>query len=193
MTQPTLWIVLLATLALLLALPAGLLLRRPGAGTLAGAMILALLATGSGLLAWRLAQEPAAAPVFRLASVSAGQFQTIPPEALDQVLQAVQGRPVLLEFYADWCSSCQVWKTQVFNRADVQAALGPLTLLRIDASTMTPATEAALDRYKLSGLPALISYDRQGHELKALRLLGEMPAPDFIQWVQNRLLPASET
>lgn len=193
MPSPTLFSGLLAALALLLALPAALLLRRPGALALGGALLLALLATGSGVLAWRLHQGadlPAALPQN---PAVAGEFTTIPAASLDQALAAAHGKPVLLEFYADWCSSCQVWKQQVFNRADVQAALRPLTLLRIDASDMTPATQQALNRFDLAGLPALISFNSQGQELKPLRLLGEMKAPDFISWVQTRLLPASKS
>ena len=192
--NPTLpWIGLLSALALLLALPAGWLLwRRQGATALAGALVLALLATTSGGLAWHLARQPDQNLTDSPASVPAGQFLTIAPENLDRVLQAQRGHPVLVEFYADWCSSCQVWKQQVFNRADVQAALGPLTLLRIDATAMTPATQDALDRFQLGGLPALISFDREGRELKSLRLLGQMPAADFIRWLHTQLLPAAQ-
>ena len=190
MTNLALWIGALSLLALLLALPAGWLLRRRGALALVAALTLAILATTSAVLAWQLAMRPTAPAPIAL-TAPPGQFQTIAPETLEQILLAHRGQPVLLEFYADWCSSCQVWKNQVFNRADVQAAMTPLLLLRIDASNMTPAAQDALNRFDLSGLPAIISFDQQGRELKSLRLLGQMPAPEFINWVQTKLIPAS--
>lgn len=179
--------------ALLLALPAlWLLLRRPGTGATTLAALLLLTATASGYTGVRLWQErhgPAPAPPFRL-TATAGHFQVIRPAELPAALAASRGRPVLLEFFADWCSSCMVWKNTVFNRADVQAAMSPLVLLQIDATELTPDVQQMLDEHQLAGLPALLVYDRQGREQPGLRILGEMPAPEFIRWINTRALPA---
>jgi thiol:disulfide interchange protein len=190
----TAWITLFSLVALSAGLPAcWLLLRRQTAAAWAGAAALALLATASGFMGWQLAHAPAPLPAFTLAPPTPGQFQTIPPAALEQVLQSVRGHPVLLEFYADWCSSCLVWKNQVLNRPDVQTALTPFILLRIDATEMTADTQQALNRFDLAGLPALISFAADGRELKAMRILGEMPAAGFIRELQTRILPAARS
>lgn len=175
----------------LLTLPGlWLLLRPPTRWTTLAAMLLLLLATASAYTGMRLWRErPAATTPFRLNS-AAGQFQVITPAQLPAALAASRGRPVLLEFYADWCSSCVVWKTTVFNRPDVQAAMAPLHLLQIDASELNPEVQALLDQHRLIGLPAILVYDKTGQERPDLRLLGEMTAPDFIDWVNHRLLPS---
>lgn len=182
---------ILITLALLAALPGLWLLRSGGRHALVSACLLMLLATGSAYIGIRLLLEakPPTTPAFVLSS-KPGQFQTITPEQLPAAMAASRGRPVLLEFYADWCSSCIVWKEQVFNRADVQAALSPLVLLQIDASTMSPDVQALLDAQQLAGLPALLVYDRQGREHPELRLLGEMSAPEFLAWISKQQLPS---
>lgn len=179
--------------ALLLALPAlWLLLRRQGSGTTAIAALLLLSATASGYIGARLWQEHRAVEAtqpFRL-SAAPGHFQVIRPAELPAALAASRGRPVLLEFFADWCSSCMVWKNTVFNRPDVQTAMSPLVLLQVDSTELTPDVQKMLDEHQLAGLPAILVYDRQGHEQPGLRLLGEMPAPEFIRWINTRALPS---
>lgn len=183
-------ILLLAGLSLILSLPGLWLLRKPALKHTAIAAILLLAATACAWLSVRLwldRAQPVAA--FHLDTLP-GRFQVVTPADLPAALAAARGRPVLLEFYADWCTSCVTWKKTVFSRADVQAAMAPLVLLQVDASDLTPSVQQLLDRHGLTGLPALLAYDRKGMEHPELRLLGEMTAPDFMRWINNRLLPA---
>ncbi|MDQ8035784.1 MAG: thioredoxin family protein [Pedobacter sp.] len=179
----------LIALALLAVLPGLWLLRSSARHALVSACLLILFATGSAYIGIRLLLEakPPTTPAFVLSN-KPGLFQTITPEQLPSAMAASRGRPVLLEFYADWCSSCIVWKEQVFSRSDVQAALSPLVLLQIDASTMSPDVQALLDSHQLAGLPALLVYDKQGQEHPQLRLLGEMSAPEFLAWIHDQQL-----
>lgn len=182
---------LLASVAL--ALPGlWLIVRHHARWSSLAAMFLLLLATASAYTSMRLWHENRTAPEstesFSL-NAPAGQFQVVTPAQLPAALSASRGRPVLLEFYADWCSSCVVWKTTVFNRADVQAAMTPLVLLQIDASELSPEVQALLNAHQLAGLPAILVYDKNGQEQPALKLQGEMSAPDFMDWIKQRLLP----
>lgn len=178
---------LLAAGALAFALPGLLLLLRPGRLATTGAVALLLLATALGYAALHHPPSPAA-PGFRL-SAPPGRFQAVSVAELPAALAAARGRPVLLEFWAEWCPSCLTWEREVFSREDVRAALVPVVLLQVDATEMTPEVQALLDRHGLAGLPALLVYDREGREQPALRLLGEMPAPAFIRWVEEKMLP----
>lgn len=177
---------------IVLALPGiWLLLRRQRTSATVLAALLLLVATASSYIGVRLWQDhsslSATAP-FQL-NAEPGHFQVIRPAELPAALAASRGKPVLLEFFADWCSSCMVWKNTIFNRADVQATMAPLVLLQIDASELTPDVQKLLDEHQLAGLPAILVYDRQGREQPSLRILGEMPAADFMHWVTALALP----
>lgn len=177
--------------SVLLALPGLWLLLRQKRPLAVPAILLLIVATASAYIGVRLLQaHPVAAPPAAFALKAAdGQFQVIRAEELPAALLAGRNRIVMLEFFADWCPSCLIWKQQVFNRADVQSSLQPLVLLQVDASEMTPAVQAVLNKYKLPGLPAILIFDKNGHEQSGLRLLGEMPAEDFKTWVGEHLTP----
>lgn len=180
----------LLIMSLLLAIPGGLLLRRNGSLSLIAAIALLIMATASAYTGWRLYQNPPSSPPNIIApQPGSGRFHVTPPEDLAATLMAARGYPVLLEFHADWCPSCLRWQNEVFSRTDVQEALRPFILLKIDATQLTPEIQALLDQYRLPGLPAMLLFNRTGQELTDLRLLGEMSPDEFKSWLTTRLMP----
>jgi len=100
-------------------------------------------------------------------------------EALDAVL-AQAGRPVMLDFYADWCVSCKEMEAQTFTDARVRARLAGAVLLRADVTANSEADRALLKRFKLFGPPGLIFFDAKGQELASARVVGFQSPEDFL-------------
>lgn len=118
------------------------------------------------------------------AVVSHAQFQRVesPEQIRAMLLEAQnQNRPVVLDFYADWCISCKVMERTVFSDAQVVQALAPYTLLQIDLTDNTPAQQALLNDLGLFGPPAILFYSRSGQELSGQRILGEMDRDQFMR------------
>jgi thioredoxin:protein disulfide reductase len=98
---------------------------------------------------------------------------------LDQAIAASSGRPVMLDFYADWCVSCKEMERYTFADAQVQRRLSEALLLQADVTANNSEHQALLKRFRLFGPPGIIFFDRQGREMTDLRVIGYQPAAQF--------------
>jgi len=93
--------------------------------------------------------------------------------------ELAQGKPVMLDFYADWCVSCKEMEKFSFSAAPVKAALAGVVLLQADVTANTDEDKALLKRYGLFGPPAIILFDGRGKE--GARVIGYQDAARFQQ------------
>jgi len=91
------------------------------------------------------------------------------------------GRPVMLDFYADWCVSCKEMEAYTFSDARVKASFERMLLLQVDVTANTEAHKALLKRFSLFGPPGIIFFDAQGRELRGLRVIGYQNAERFLR------------
>ena len=98
---------------------------------------------------------------------------------LDARLQAARGRPVMLDFWADWCASCKELDQFTFSDPRVQARLKNTLILRADVTANNADDQALLRRFSLFGPPGIIFFDRAGKEI-AFRVIGYQPPEQFL-------------
>ncbi len=94
-----------------------------------------------------------------------------------------QGRPVMLDFYADWCVSCKEMEHYTFVDTDVQARLGNTVLLQADVTANDADDQALLQHFQIFGPPTIIFFNAQGIERPEYRVVGFMPAEPFARHV----------
>jgi thiol:disulfide interchange protein DsbD len=112
-------------------------------------------------------------------SADAPAFRTIASLGeLEAVLRDAQ-RPVLLDFYADWCVSCKEMERFTFSDPDVARRLAGAVLLKADVTRNSAADRELLRRFGLFGPPGTIFFDSRGREVMAARVVGYQAAPRF--------------
>jgi len=102
-------------------------------------------------------------------------------DELDRELQASAGKPVMLDFYADWCVSCKELEKFTFSDPKVRQALAGVTLLQVDVTANTADDKALMKRFGLFGPPGIIFFDESGQEQKDKRIVGFVEAEKFLE------------
>jgi thiol:disulfide interchange protein DsbD len=102
-------------------------------------------------------------------------------DALDAALAQARasGKPVLFDFYADWCIECKRMERTTFRDPAVVAASGRFVLIKADVTEQSEAHVALQQRFGIIGPPATLFFDANGNELRNERLIGYEAAADF--------------
>ena len=153
-----------------------------------------LLLAGAAMLVGAL--SGARDPLRPLASLGSGTYAPTPtPWAriatvaqLDEKLRA-PGRPVMLEFSADWCVSCKEMEAFTFSDPRVRAQMDRMLLLQADVTANSEQDKLLLRRYSLFGPPGLIFFDSRGREIKGLRVIGYQDADRFLKTLAQANAP----
>jgi thiol:disulfide interchange protein DsbD len=118
-------------------------------------------------------------------------FQRVASSAeLDRVVESAGGKPVMLDFYADWCVSCKEMERYTFTDSRVRERLSDMIKVQADVTASSPDHHALLQRFKLFGPPGIIFFGRDGRELTGARVIGYQPADKFAV-VLDRVLQQS--
>ncbi len=90
-------------------------------------------------------------------------------------------RPVMLDFYADWCVSCKEMERYTFVDPRVRAKLDQVLLLQVDVTQNTSEDKELLKRFNLFGPPGIVFFDAQGTEVPNRRVIGYQNADRFLE------------
>jgi thiol:disulfide interchange protein DsbD len=98
-----------------------------------------------------------------------------------------EGRPVMVDFYADWCTSCKEMEATTFLDPAVRRALAGTVLLRADVTSNDADDRALLKRFGIFGPPTIAFYGRDGRERARYRVVGYMNGAEFAAAVRAAL------
>lgn len=118
-----------------------------------------------------------------VASVQKVEFKKVTNlTALKQELQA--GGIVMLDFYADWCIYCKEYEKSVFNAPSVAPKLGEFKLLKVDITKNSDDDKQMMAEFGVVAPPAILFF-KNGKELRAKRIIGELNAEEFLAHINS--------
>jgi len=142
-----------------------------------------LLGTGSasvsGSRVMTSGGEKAAHPVFQRVKTVA---------ELERLLEQ-STRPVMLDFYADWCVACKEMEAFTFVDPRVAQRMSQMLLLQVDVTANNADDRALMKKFRLFGPPGIIFFRPGGSERKEIRVVGFQDATRFAASLDRALKP----
>lgn len=107
------------------------------------------------------------------------------PDGLEAALREARaaGKPVLVEFAADWCSVCKTNERAVLADAGIRERLRSVTVIRADVTRDDQDTRALMRRFDVVGPPTLILFRADGTEVRDARTEGELSVEELKRYL----------
>jgi thiol:disulfide interchange protein DsbD len=119
------------------------------------------------------------------------------PEAIDWVhlrnpsMETLKqdNRPILIDFYADWCAACKALDRKTFADKRVAEKSKVFTMVRVDCTSPDHICQALTERFKVSGLPTLVFMGAEGEERHGLRAVGFLEPAEMLKKMEAASAP----
>ena len=91
-------------------------------------------------------------------------------------------KPIVIDFFAEWCPVCHELDGEVFSKPEIQSKLAQLTALRMDLTDQNdPEVQRIAQEYGVEGLPTVVFLDSHGQEVNNSRVIGFITPQEFSQ------------
>ena len=105
-------------------------------------------------------------------------------EAGALALARAEGRPVLIDFWADWCAACRELDRDAWSDPRVREAARQFVTLKMDGSQESEAFQRVFDKYGVVGMPTVIFIDSKGREVPQ-RVTGAISGEAMLKYLQS--------
>jgi thiol:disulfide interchange protein DsbD len=115
------------------------------------------------------------------AALSFERIKSVREFEATRIRAAAENKPLMLDFYADWCVSCKEMEHFTFTDPVVQQALKNVLLVQADVTLNDDIDKELLQHFGIFGPPTIVFFDRDGREVSNQRVIGYQDAEAFME------------
>jgi len=105
-------------------------------------------------------------------------------EALALALAKREGRPVIIDFWADWCTACKELDRLAWADPRVRAEAGRFVALKLDGTDGSDAFQKVTEKYGIVGMPTVVFIDPRGREVPE-RVTAAIPGEEMLETLRH--------
>jgi len=105
-------------------------------------------------------------------------------DQLNNIIASNNEKPIMLDFYADWCVACLEFEKFTFTDKEVSALMQQYILLKADVTENNQNDKELMKRFNIFGPPAILFFNNSGDEVKQIRTIGFKNSKDFKKILQ---------
>ena len=94
-----------------------------------------------------------------------------------------QGRGIMVDFSADWCTECRLMERNIFAKDEVRQQLRGMLLIRADLTHYDLSSKSLMQRFAVVGPPTVVFLNPDGSEIKDARVVGDVGVDNFLNKV----------
>jgi thiol:disulfide interchange protein DsbD len=98
-----------------------------------------------------------------------------------------QGRSIMVDFSADWCTECKLMERNVFSQDVVQKQLRGFVLIRADLTHFNQSSKDLMRRFAVVGPPTIVFLNPDGSEVENARVVGDVGVTGFLSKIARAL------
>ena len=107
-------------------------------------------------------------------------------QTIEQML--IDEKPVLIDFYADWCAPCKEMDEKTFRDEMIIKESKSFTMVKVDLTSSKENSDAFKNKFNISGMPTFVFLDKHGKEIEELRTIGYADHRKFLATMQQAVM-----